>query len=46
MATKTGECEDHCDVEGDALECEDGDCVDEKDVPIAFATIHYDELPV
>mmetsp|Transcript_5134 Transcript_5134/g.6981 ORF Transcript_5134/g.6981 Transcript_5134/m.6981 type:complete len:456 (+) Transcript_5134:188-1555(+) len=37
---------DHYDVEGDALECEDGDCFDEKDAPIAFATIHDDELPV
>jgi len=37
--------EDHYDVEGDALQCEDGDRFDEKDLPIAFATIHDDELP-
>jgi len=37
---------DHCEVEGDALECEGGDRFDEKDLPIAFATINVDELPV
>jgi len=27
------------------LECEDGDCFDEKDEPITFATLHDDKLP-
>ena len=31
---------DHYELEGDALKCEDGDCFDDKDVPIAFATTH------